>query len=52
MQERLGFFLIFIILSVVTLGIYPVYFYVTRMEEQVEQTKLLREILKEMQKSS
>jgi len=47
MAQRLGNFLIFVLLCVITLGIYPVYFYVTRTQEQNE---LLAEMLKELQK--
>ena len=47
MAQRLGNFLIFVLLCVITLGIYPVYFYVTRTQEQNE---LLAEMLNELQK--
>jgi hypothetical protein len=49
MAQRLGNFLIFVLLCIVTLGIYPLYFYVTRTQEQNE---LLEKILVEMQKKS
>jgi hypothetical protein len=38
---RLGFFLVFLLLTIITIGFYPLYFYVTRLEAQ---TELLREI--------
>ena len=41
--DRFGNFLIFLVLTIVTIGIYPIYFAVTRMEEQ---TTLLRYIAK------
>ena len=33
MAARLGNFIIFLILSIITLGIYPLYFFVTRQQE-------------------
>lgn len=42
MAYRLGNFIIFVLLTLVTLGIYPLYFHVTRMQEQ---TDLLRELV-------
>jgi len=47
MAARIGNFIIFLILSVLTLGIYPLYFFVTR---QQENTELLKEIRDELQK--
>jgi len=47
MAARIGNFIIFLILSVLTLGIYPLYFFVTR---QQENTELLKEIRGELQK--
>ena len=47
MAARLGNFIIFLILTVITLGIYPLYFFVTR---QQENTELLKEIRDELQK--
>lgn len=47
MAARLGNFVIFLILTVITLGIYPLYFFVTR---QQENTELLKEIRDELQK--
>ena len=49
MAARIGNFIIFLILSVVTLGIYPLYFFVTR---QQENTELLKEILDEIKKQN
>ena len=48
MAGRLGNFIIFLILTVITLGIYPLYFFVTR---QQENTDLLKEIRDELKKS-
>ena len=47
MAARLGNFIIFLILTVITLGIYPLYFFVTR---QQENTELLKEIRDELKK--
>ncbi len=44
---RLVSFLLFILLSVVTLGVYPFYFVVTRMEER---NQLLAGILDELKR--
>ena len=43
MASRLGNFIIFLILCILTLGIYPLYFFVTR---QQENTELLKEAKK------
>ena len=42
MAKRLGDFIIFVVLSVITLGFYPIYFWVTRTKERND---LLAEIL-------
>jgi hypothetical protein len=42
--ERLGFFVLFLILTIITIGFYPIYFYVTQMKTQ---TMLLGQILNE-----
>ena len=47
MAARIGNFIIFLILSVLTLGIYHLYFFVTR---QQENTELLKDIRGELQK--
>jgi hypothetical protein len=47
MARRLGSFLIFIILSIITLGLYPLYFLVTRQQETVS---LLSDILEELKR--
>ena len=47
MARRLGNFLIFIILSIITLGLYPLYFLVTRQQETVS---LLSDILEELKR--
>ena len=49
MASRIGNFIIFLILTVITLGIYPLYFFVTR---QQENTELLKEIRDELQKQN
>ena len=49
MAARIGNFIIFLILSLVTLGIYPLYCFVTR---QQENTELLKEILDEIKKQN
>ena len=43
--NRLGNFVIFVVLAIVTIGLYPLYFWVTRVEEQ---NALLGEILSEI----
>ncbi len=45
--SRMGQFLLFLLLSLITLGLYPLYFVVSRMEEQNE---LLDGILGELQR--
>ena len=47
MAARLGNFIIFLVLTIITLGFYPLYFFVTR---QQENTELLKEIRDELQK--
>ena len=47
MARRLGNFLIFIVLSIITLGLYPLYFLVTRQQETVS---LLSDILEELKR--
>ena len=49
MAARIGNFIIFLILSVVTLVIYPLYFFVTR---QQDNTELLKEIRDEIKKQN
>lgn len=48
MAARLGNFIIFLILTAITLGIYPLYFLVTR---QQENTELLEEIRDRLRKA-
>ena len=45
MAKRLGNFVIFVVLTIITFGLYPFYFYMTRVQEQNE---LLRDILVEL----
>ena len=49
MPARLGNFLIFIVLTIITIGLYPLFFFVTRQQETVE---LLKEINEELKKSN
>ena len=48
MTARLGGFIIFLILTIITFGIYPLFFFVTRQQEIVD---LLVEIRDELRKS-
>ena len=48
MLARLGNFLIFVVLTIITIGLYPLFFFVTRQQETVE---ILREINEELKKS-
>ncbi|HIG78446.1 MAG TPA: DUF4234 domain-containing protein [Cycloclasticus sp.] len=43
MLSRFWNFFVFLILSVITLGIYPLYFIVTRQQEMVELLKEIRD---------
>ena len=45
--QRIGHFLLFLLLAIVTLGLYPLYFWVSRTEEQ---NMLLAEILAELKR--
>jgi len=45
MAERIGNFVSFLFLTLITLGIYPLYFYITRTEENIS---LLEEIRDEL----
>ena len=49
MPARLGYFLIFIFFTIITIGLYPLFFFVTRQQETVE---ILREINEELKKSN
>jgi len=48
MPARLGNFLIFVVLTTITIGLYPLFFFVTRQQETVE---LLKDIKEELKKS-
>ena len=48
MPARLGNFLIFLVLAIITIGLYPLFFFVTRQQETVE---LLKDIKEELKKS-
>lgn len=43
--DRIGNFLIFVVLSFITLGLYPIYFFVSRQQESVELLKEIRDFL-------
>jgi len=45
MAQRLGNFVIFVLLCIVTLGLYPIYFYVTRTQENSELLRRQVELL-------
>ncbi len=47
MGDRIRFFLVYILKTIFTLGVYPVYFHITR---QQESNELLREILDNIKK--
>ena len=46
MAARLGNFIIFLILSIISLGIYPLFFFVTRQQETVALLTEIRDGLK------
>ena len=46
MPARLGNFLIFVVLTIITIGLYPLFFFVTRQQETVELLKDIKEQLK------
>ena len=48
MATRLGQFIIFVLLSIITLGLYTLYFFVTRQQENID---VLREILEELKRN-
>jgi hypothetical protein len=43
MEQRFTSFAVFVLLSIITLGLYPLYFYVTRTQEVID---VLREVEK------
>lgn len=49
MVQRLGNFVVFAVLTVFTLGFYPVYFAITRLQEQND---LLRELIRVTQQKN
>ena len=49
MPARLGNFLIFVVLTIITIGLYPLFFFVTRQQETVE---LLKDINEELKRSN
>ena len=46
MPARLGNFLIFVFFTIITIGLYPLFFFVTRQQETVEFLKDIKEELK------
>jgi NADH:ubiquinone oxidoreductase subunit 4 (subunit M) len=48
MPARLGNFFNFVVLTIITIGLYPLFFFVTRQQETVE---LLKDIKEELKKS-
>ena len=46
MAYRLGNFIIFLVLTLITLGLYPLYFFVTRQQETVSLLEEIRDELK------
>ncbi|HIG67316.1 MAG TPA: DUF4234 domain-containing protein [Porticoccaceae bacterium] len=46
MAPRLGNFIIFLILTIITLGLYPLFFFVTRQQETVFLLAEIRDELK------
>ena len=48
MGSRIGNFIIFLILSVLTLGIYPFYFHVTRQQETIDVLNEIKDELKRL----
>ncbi len=47
MSDRIRFFLVYILKTIFTFGLYPVYFHITR---QQESNELLREIIENIKK--
>ncbi|MFL2490676.1 MAG: DUF4234 domain-containing protein [Candidatus Neomarinimicrobiota bacterium] len=48
MVNRIANFIIFLILTIFTLGIYPLYFYVTRQQETIDVLNEIKEELKRL----
>ncbi|MBT4202997.1 MAG: DUF4234 domain-containing protein [Rhodobiaceae bacterium] len=46
MAARLGNFIIFIFFTIITLGLYPLFFFVSRQQETVELLKAIKEELR------
>jgi hypothetical protein len=46
MAARLGNFIIFIFFTIITLGLYPLFFFVSRQQETVELLKAIKEDLR------
>ena len=50
MAERIGNFVVFLVLTLITLGIYPLYFYVTRTQENISLLEDIRDELVEQRR--
>ena len=51
MAERIGNFVVFLVLILITLGIYPLYFYVTRTQENISLLTEIRDELIDQRKN-
>lgn len=51
MAERIGNFVVFLVLTLITLGIYPLYFYVTRTQENIGLLTEIRDELVDQRKN-
>jgi len=51
MAERIGNFVVFLVLTLITLGIYPLYFYVTRTQENISLLTEIRDELVDQRKN-
>jgi hypothetical protein len=52
MAARIGNFIIFLILTTITFGIYPLFFFVTRQQENTELLVDIRDELKKQNQST
>lgn len=51
MAERIGNFVVFMVLTIITLGIYPLYFAVTRTQENIGLLTEIRDELVDQRKN-
>ena len=51
MAERIGNFVVFVVLTIITLGIYPLYFAVTRTQENIGLLTEIRDELVDQRKN-